>query len=108
MISTAGLSRSFRAPDGDEVHAVRGIGLSVARGETVAVLGPNGAGKSTLMRMLSTLLPPTGGTARVAGFDVRTQAPLVRERIGYRLLSVGTTAVLGFVLGLRALRASTD
>ncbi|MFI7705589.1 ATP-binding cassette domain-containing protein [Nonomuraea sp. NPDC049480] len=55
----------------------------MAHGETVAVLGPNGAGKSTLMRMLSTLLPPTGGTARVAGFDVRTQAPLVRERIGY-------------------------
>ncbi|MGP3960942.1 ATP-binding cassette domain-containing protein [Nonomuraea sp. 3N208] len=83
MISTANLSRSFRAPDGDEVRAVRGIDLSVAHGETVAVLGPNGAGKSTLMRMLSTLLPPTGGTARVAGFDVRTQAPLVRERIGY-------------------------
>ncbi|PSK82245.1 ABC-2 family transporter [Murinocardiopsis flavida] len=83
MISTANLSRSFRAPDGDEVRAVRGIDFSVAPGETVAVLGPNGAGKSTLMRMLSTLLPPTGGTARVAGFDVRTQGPLVREHIGY-------------------------
>ncbi|MFG1968481.1 ATP-binding cassette domain-containing protein [Nonomuraea fuscirosea] len=83
MISTTHLSRTFRAPGGEEVRAVRGIDLSVARGETVAVLGPNGAGKSTLMRMLSTLLPPTGGTARVAGFDVRTQAPQVRERIGY-------------------------
>ncbi|MGP4101925.1 ATP-binding cassette domain-containing protein [Nonomuraea sp. KM90] len=83
MISTADLSRSLRAPGGDEVRAVRGIDLSVAHGETVAALGPNGAGKSTFMRMLSTLLPPTGGTARVAGFGVRTQAPLVRERIGY-------------------------
>ncbi|MEV5890633.1 ATP-binding cassette domain-containing protein [Nonomuraea fuscirosea] len=83
MISTAHLSRTFRAPGGEEVRAVRSIDLSVAHGETVAVLGPNGAGKSTLMRMLSTLLPPTGGAARVAGFDVRTQAPQVRERIGY-------------------------
>ncbi|MEV0589262.1 ATP-binding cassette domain-containing protein [Nonomuraea sp. NPDC050310] len=83
MINTVSLSRTFRAPDGEEVQAVRGIDLSVAQGEMVAVLGPNGAGKSTLMRMLSTLLPPTGGTARVAGYDVRTQAALVRERIGY-------------------------
>lgn len=59
------------------------IDFAVARGETVAVLGPNGAGKSTLMRMLSTLLPPTSGTAEVAGFDVTTQSALVGERIRY-------------------------
>ncbi|MBB6120542.1 ATP-binding cassette domain-containing protein [Nocardiopsis algeriensis] len=83
MISTDGLSRSFRTPDGGEFPAVRDIDLSVARGESVAVLGPNGAGKSTLMRMLSTLLPPTRGSARVAGFDVSSQSRFVREHIGY-------------------------
>ena len=83
MIKTDSLSRSFRAPDGEDVLAVQSIDFSVARGETVAVLGPNGAGKSTLMRMLSTLLPPTRGTAEVAGFDVTTQSPQVRECIGY-------------------------
>jgi len=83
MIRTERLSRSFRAPDGKEVHAVRSLNFSVAQGKTVAVLGPNGAGKSTLMRMLSTLLPPTSGTAEVAGLDVTTQSSLVRERIGY-------------------------
>lgn len=83
MIKTVNLSRTFRGPEGEEVLAVRGIDFSVTPGETVAVLGPNGAGKSTLMRMLSTLLPPTGGTAQVAGFDITTQSALVRERIGY-------------------------
>ena len=83
MIKTDSLSRSFRAPDGEEVLAVQSIDFSVARGETVAVLGPNGAGKSTLIRMLSTLLPPTRGTAEVVGFDVTTQSSQVRECIGY-------------------------
>lgn len=83
MIKTDKLSRSFRAPDGEEVLAVKSVDFSVAQGETVAVLGPNGAGKSTLMRMLSTLLPPTSGSATVAGFDVTTQSSQVRESIGY-------------------------
>ncbi|WAP50663.1 ABC transporter ATP-binding protein [Arthrobacter sp. ATA002] len=83
MIETDSLSRSFHAPDGEEVFAVRGIDLRIEAGETVAVLGPNGAGKSTLMRMLSTLLPPSSGSARVAGFDVASQGGMVREHIGY-------------------------
>ena len=83
MIETDSLSRTFHAPDGTEVPAIRSIDLCVPAGETVAVLGPNGAGKSTLMRMLSTLLPPTSGSAKVAGFDVATQGTMVRERIGY-------------------------
>ena len=83
MIKTDKISRSFRAPDGEEVLAVKSVDFSVAQGETVAVLGPNGAGKSTLMRMLSTLLPPTSGSATVAGFDVTTQSSQVRESIGY-------------------------
>ncbi|WP_206490066.1 ATP-binding cassette domain-containing protein [Rhodococcus sp. KRD162] len=83
MIETVDLTRSFQSPGGDVVHAVRGIDLRVSAGETVAVLGPNGAGKSTLMRMLSTLLPPTSGRAKVVGHDVSTHAPTVRQSIGY-------------------------
>jgi ABC-2 type transport system ATP-binding protein len=64
-------------------HAVREISFSVARGEVVGFLGPNGAGKSTTMRMLAGYLPPTSGTARVAGFDVFHQSLQARERIGY-------------------------
>jgi len=62
--------------------AVNGITFSVAQGEIFGLLGPNGAGKSTLIRMLTTLLPPTAGTARVNGFDVQTQADDVRRSIG--------------------------
>ncbi len=63
--------------------AVSGLSFSVERGEIVGLLGPNGAGKSTTMRILSCFLPATSGTARVAGFDVFTQADEVRRRIGY-------------------------
>jgi ABC-2 type transport system ATP-binding protein len=55
----------------------------VEPGELVAILGPNGAGKSTTLRMLTTLIPPTSGSARVAGFDVTRQQREVRQRIGY-------------------------
>jgi len=62
--------------------AVAGVSLQVARGEVFGLLGPNGAGKSTTIRMLCTLLEPTSGTARVAGFDVLRQASLVRQNLG--------------------------
>src|SRR6516225_4635138 len=62
--------------------AVKGITFSVAKGEIFGLLGPNGAGKSTLIRMLTTLLPPTRGTAKVNGFDIVTQADDVRRSIG--------------------------
>jgi ABC-2 type transport system ATP-binding protein len=65
------------------VHAVRGIDLDIAPGELVAVLGPNGAGKTTTIRMLTTLIAPTAGTARVAGADIAREPALVRRRIGY-------------------------
>jgi ABC-2 type transport system ATP-binding protein len=65
-----------------DLEAVRGVSFDVAPGETFGFLGPNGAGKSTTISMLCTLIRPTGGTARVAGFDV-TKNPLgVRRRIG--------------------------
>jgi ABC-2 type transport system ATP-binding protein len=63
--------------------AVSKISFTVGRGEIVGLLGSNGAGKSTTMRILSCFLPATSGTARVAGFDVFTQADEVRRRIGY-------------------------
>src|ERR1700760_4234229 len=63
--------------------AVSGLSFTVNRGEIVGLLGSNGAGKSTTMRILSCFLPATSGLARVAGFDVFTQADEVRRRIGY-------------------------
>ncbi|WP_216217028.1 ATP-binding cassette domain-containing protein [Amycolatopsis aidingensis] len=82
MIRTSGLTRHFTVKRAT-VEAVRGLDLRVERGELVALLGPNGAGKSTTLRMLTTLLPPTSGTASVAGHDVTTGRREVRRRIGY-------------------------
>jgi ABC-2 type transport system ATP-binding protein len=82
MIETHELTKRFKSKK-DVVTAVDGIELTVAPGELVALLGPNGAGKSTTLRMLTTLIPPTSGTARVAGFDVVRQQRDVRRRIGY-------------------------
>src|SRR5436305_9096977 len=65
-----------------EFTAVKGITFHVASGEIFGLLGPNGAGKSTLIRMLTTLLTPTSGTATVNGFDVVKQADGVRQSIG--------------------------
>ena len=63
-----------------EFTAVNGISFAVEDGEIFGLLGPNGAGKSTLIRMLTTLLPPTSGTARVGGFDIVARADDVRAR----------------------------
>jgi ABC-2 type transport system ATP-binding protein len=63
--------------------AVAGVSFQVGAGEVVGLLGPNGAGKSTIMRVLSCFMPASSGTARVAGFDVFSQADEVRRRIGY-------------------------
>jgi ABC-2 type transport system ATP-binding protein len=64
-------------------RAVNGLTFRVAPGEIVGLLGPNGAGKTTIMRILSCYMPATSGTARVAGFDVFTEADEVRRHIGY-------------------------
>src|SRR5215216_3312070 len=66
-------------------RAVDGIDLAVSPGEIYGFLGPNGAGKSTTVHMLTTLLPPTSGSARVAGFDVVREGPQVRRHIGAAL-----------------------
>ncbi|MEZ5291671.1 MAG: ATP-binding cassette domain-containing protein [Vicinamibacterales bacterium] len=76
-IDVAGIKKTFGA-----FTAVDGVSFSVAPGEVFGLLGPNGAGKSTLIRMLTTLLPPSGGTATVGGFDVVKEADGVRRVIG--------------------------
>jgi ABC-2 type transport system ATP-binding protein len=83
MIRTRSLTKDFSVGKEKVVHAVRGITLNVEPGELVAVLGPNGAGKTTTMRMLTTLIAPTSGSAEVAGHDVVADPASVRRRIGY-------------------------
>ncbi|MBP2702647.1 ATP-binding cassette domain-containing protein [Microbispora sp. RL4-1S] len=78
MIHARGLTKTFGT-----VEAVRGVDLDVAAGEIVGFLGPNGAGKTTTLRMLTTLLRPTAGTATVAGHDLFADPTGVRRRIGY-------------------------
>ncbi|MBP92166.1 MAG: daunorubicin ABC transporter ATP-binding protein [Acidimicrobiaceae bacterium] len=80
VIEASGLIRHFGA-----IVAVDGVDLSVDEGEGFGFLGPNGAGKSTVVRMLTTLLHPTSGSARVGGCDVRTQAGDIRRLIGVAL-----------------------
>lgn len=80
-IRAQGLERSFKGG----IKAVRGINIDVAEGEIYGFLGPNGAGKTTTVRMLVTLLKPTGGTAVVAGHDVVSDPSAVRRRIGVAL-----------------------
>ncbi len=77
-IETRGLTRRF-----GDFTAVDGLDLTIPDGVIFGLLGPNGAGKTTFIRMLVTLLPPTSGEARVAGFDIRREPREVRRRIGY-------------------------
>ena len=97
LVRTFRVRRSKQSPSGAPVVALDGVTLEVQRGEIFGLLGPNGAGKTTLIKILVTLLLPTAGRAVVEGFDVRTQAQQVRERIsmvsggehsGYGLLTV--------------------
>lgn len=88
IISTAALARTFQTKRGP-VEAVRGIDLTVRPGEILGFLGPNGAGKTTTLRMLTTLLPPTGGAATVAGRDLASDPAGVRRAVGYVAQSGG-------------------
>src|SRR5919197_1619173 len=76
-IQAEGLRKSY-----GDVQALAGIDLEAAPGTILGLLGPNGAGKTTAVRILTTLLPPDGGTARVAGLDVVKDAAALRAQIG--------------------------
>jgi len=88
-IHAAGLRRTF-----DDLVAVAGLDLTVAEGEIFGLVGPDGAGKTTIMRMLTGLLPPTGGTAAVAGCDVVREAERLKAHIGYMSQRFGLYADL--------------
>src|SRR5690606_15819305 len=96
-IDVQNVTRVFESKKKEPFYALRDANLQVQRGEMFGLLGPNGAGKSTLIKILSTLLLPTSGTARVAGFDVVREADRVRRSInmvsggehsGYGILTV--------------------
>ncbi|MGD0979382.1 MAG: ATP-binding cassette domain-containing protein [Candidatus Bathyarchaeia archaeon] len=85
VIETKGLRKTFISKQRGgkkEVEAVKGIDLTVRRGEIFGFLGPNGAGKSTTQKMLSTLLQPTGGEAKVLGYDLVKQQEQIRQNVG--------------------------
>jgi len=87
-VEAEGLVKTYRGRSGT-VEAVRGVDLRVEAGEIFGFLGPNGAGKSTTVRMLTTLLSITDGSARVAGIDVAREPDAVRRRIGVALQEAG-------------------
>jgi ABC-2 type transport system ATP-binding protein len=99
-IEAHGLVREFKKGP----RAVDGIDLRIDPGEIYGFLGPNGAGKSTTVHMLTTLLPPTAGTARVAGYDVVSEGPQVRKVIGAALQEA---ALDPFLTGREHLRLQT-
>jgi ABC-2 type transport system ATP-binding protein len=97
MITARGLARSFKTKAGP-VEAVKAIDLDVRAGEIVGLLGPNGAGKTTTLRMLTTLLMPSAGTATVAGHDLIREPRDVRRQIGY-VAQVGAAPSAGTLVG---------
>lgn len=89
MISVQHLSKSFADLRRGHVFALENVSFDVKPGEIYGLLGPNGAGKTTCLRILSTVLQPTSGTAIVAGFDVRKQPTQVRQHIGFMSNNTG-------------------
>jgi len=102
LIEVDALSKRFGA-----ILAVDNVSFSVAKGEVLGFLGPNGAGKSTSMRVITGYLPPTSGTARVCGEDIRTNPVAVKEKIGYLPEGAplyGDMTVKGFLEFIAAIR----
>ena len=87
LIEVDSLQKTFYTPD--PVEAVRSASFSCHAGEVFGLLGPNGAGKTTLLRMLSTLLKPDAGKAKIAGIDVQAEPARVRGSIGFLSTSTG-------------------
>jgi ABC-2 type transport system ATP-binding protein len=115
VIEVDAIERKFKGHGGEPLTAVDGVSFGVREGEVYGFLGPNGAGKTTIVRMLVTLLRPTGGTARVAGYDIVDQPGKVRSAIGVTLQEAALDPLMtGFELlqlqatlhGLRKSQAS--
>lgn len=100
MIRTEGLSKDFVDTKGGRVTAVDGVSIEAQPGRVFCLLGVNGAGKTTMLRMLSTVLTPTRGTAKVAGYDIVKDGEKVRASIGFMSNS---TALYGRLSGLEVL-----
>lgn len=83
MIEAENLCKNFHDKKRGEIHAVSGVSFHCKPGEIYGLLGANGAGKTTTLRMLATILEPSDGTARVAGFDVVKDAQKVRANVGF-------------------------
>lgn len=96
MVEAQTLSKVFRAGGKDEVRAVDQVSFCARPGQITGLLGVNGAGKTTLMRLLSTVLRPTGGGGTVQGFNILTQAADVRQNLGFLSTS---TALYGRLTG---------
>lgn len=96
IIETKSLRKNFVSKSkgkGKLVQAVKGVDLTVKRGEIYGFLGPNGAGKSTTQKMLATLLAPTGGEAKIMGYDLARQQQQIRQNIGYVSQAGGTDSL---------------
>jgi sodium transport system ATP-binding protein len=83
MIQVSEIAKTFHDSKRGTRHAVNGVSFEVRAGEVFGLLGPNGAGKTTTLRLLATLLKPSGGTASVAGFDIIREPARVRSKIGF-------------------------
>lgn len=112
MIEVNNLSKKY-----GDVYAVKGISFTAVPGQVTGFLGPNGAGKTTTIRMLTGYMPPTSGTAKVAGYDVFDQSMEVRKRVGYLPENVplyrdmtarGYLMYLGEIRGLKNRRQRAD
>jgi ABC-2 type transport system ATP-binding protein len=82
IVEARGLVKTFKRPDGTEVRAVRGIDLDIKKGEVFSLLGPNGAGKTTTISMISGLLTPTSGDAKIGGFSITKQPMEAKKLLG--------------------------
>lgn len=89
MITVRNLTKSYADPRRGEFFALRGISFDAYAGQIFGLLGPNGAGKTTALRILSTMLQPSSGSARVNGFDVLRQPDLVRHQLGFVSANTG-------------------
>lgn len=101
VIRTKGLAKFFKDPKGSVVKAVDGVDFEAHPGKIFGLLGVNGAGKTTILRILSTMIAPTAGTAEVNGFDVQRDSEKVRASIGF--LS-GSTALYGRLNAIECLQ----